>query len=90
MPSAKPKLAAPSSNQLEDRFRLAINALGPFEDKPRLVVGVSGGSDSLALTFLANQWARKLGGSVIGVTIDHALHSESAEHSVQVRLILNE
>lgn len=52
--------------------------LGPFEPQPLLAVAVSGGADSLALTMLADAWARAHGGMVIGLIVDHALRAESA------------
>ena len=41
-------------------------------------VAVSGGADSLALTLLANAWARRRGGTVAALTVDHRLRPESA------------
>lgn len=56
----------------------------PFERAPRLAVGVSGGPDSLALTLLADRWARLRGGAVVAVTIDHGLRPEAAAEAAQV------
>jgi tRNA(Ile)-lysidine synthase len=55
--------------------------LGPFEDAPVLAVAVSGGADSLALTLLADGWARERGGRAIGLTVDHGLRPGSAEEA---------
>jgi tRNA(Ile)-lysidine synthase len=52
--------------------------LGPFEPQPLLAVAVSGGADSLALTFLADQWARRCGGAVRGLIVDHGLRPGAA------------
>ena len=62
----------------DDDFTRLIDGLGPFEPSPRLAVGVSGGADSLALTVLADAWARSRGGAVLAVTVDHCLRPESA------------
>lgn len=51
--------------------------LGPFEPQPLLAVAVSGGADSLALTILADGWARARGGSVVGLIVDHGLRADS-------------
>ena len=55
-----------------------MDALGPFEDSPRLAVGVSGGADSLCLCILADEWARARGGSARGLIVDHGLRAASA------------
>ncbi len=59
--------------------------LGPFESRPRLGVAVSGGADSMALVLLCDRWARKRGGSVFAISIDHRLRPESATEIRQVR-----
>ncbi len=59
------------------RFAAWLDRLGPFEERPRLAVAVSGGADSLALTLLAQRWAASRGGSVIGFTVDHGLRPEA-------------
>lgn len=59
--------------------------LGPFEARPRLAVGVSGGPDSLALCLLAHRWAATRGGSVLALTVDHGLRPEAADEALIVR-----
>lgn len=63
--------------------------LGPFEARPRVAVAVSGGADSLALAVLADAWARALGGSVLGLIVDHGLRLESADEAVTAEARLN-
>ncbi|HTY66379.1 MAG TPA: tRNA lysidine(34) synthetase TilS [Alphaproteobacteria bacterium] len=58
--------------------------LGPFEAAPRLAVGVSGGADSLALTVLADRWARRHGGTVLALTVDHGLRAAAGAEAAQV------
>ena len=58
--------------------------LEPFETPPRLAVAVSGGADSLALVLLCHRWARRRGGEVIGLTVDHRLRAESEAEARQV------
>ncbi len=65
-------------------FATAMTALGPFEPKPLIAVGVSGGPDSLALTLLMNDWVRARGGAVLALTVDHGLRPEAAAEARQV------
>lgn len=57
----------------------------PFEERPLIAVAVSGGADSLALTLMADAWARARGGSVLALTVDHGLRPESASDAAQVQ-----
>ena len=72
----------------EGEFAARMAAFAPFEAAPRLAVGVSGGPDSLALTMLADRWARARGGAVLGVTVDHGLRPEAAAEAAQVGIWL--
>jgi tRNA(Ile)-lysidine synthase len=56
----------------------------PFEPKPVVACGVSGGSDSLALLLLLDHWARDRGGRVEALTVDHALRPGSAEEAAEL------
>jgi tRNA(Ile)-lysidine synthase len=58
--------------------------LAPFEAQPHVAVAVSGGSDSMALTLLAHDWARARGGRITALTVDHGLRAESAAEAAQV------
>lgn len=55
----------------------ALGRLGRFETLPFVAVAVSGGPDSLALAMLADRWARRRGGEVCALTVDHQLRPES-------------
>ena len=59
-------------------------AVGPFEGQPHVAVAVSGGADSMALTLLADDWARKMGGRVTALSIDHGLRPAAADETRQV------
>jgi tRNA(Ile)-lysidine synthase len=61
-----------------------MQAVGPFESRPRIAVAVSGGSDSMALTLLAADWSKRHGGEIIAVTVDHGLRAEAATEARQV------
>jgi len=61
-----------------------MRPLGPFATSPHLAVAVSGGADSLALALLADAWARRRGGRVTALTVDHGLRPEAAAEARQV------
>ncbi|MEN8196859.1 MAG: flavin reductase, partial [Pseudomonadota bacterium] len=54
-------------------FALSISSLGPFESAPQVAVACSGGADSMALTLLADAWAREAGGRATALIVDHAM-----------------
>src|SRR5262245_21437394 len=68
----------------EAEFAALMRPLGPFEAQPRLAVAVSGGSDSLALTLLLHDWARRQRGVLTALTVDHGLRPEAAAEARQV------
>jgi tRNA(Ile)-lysidine synthase len=70
-------------------FAGAMAAAGPFENRPRLAVAVSGGMDSMALCLLADGWARSRGGCVTALTVDHGLRPGARAEAEQVRRWLN-
>ena len=59
-------------------FDRLMMSFAPFEAAPKMVVGVSGGADSMALALLAHQWCQARGGAVVALTVDHGLRSGSA------------
>ncbi|WP_448203389.1 tRNA lysidine(34) synthetase TilS [Azospirillum sp. sgz302134] len=67
-----------------EEFAAFMTRLGGFEPKPRLAVGVSGGADSLGLVMLAQDWAARMGGDVLALTVDHGLRAESPAEAAQV------
>jgi tRNA(Ile)-lysidine synthase len=52
--------------------------LDPNRDAP-LLIGLSGGGDSLALLLLARDWAQKTGRPLVAATVDHKLRPEGAD-----------
>ncbi|WP_114088792.1 tRNA lysidine(34) synthetase TilS [Thalassospira profundimaris] len=62
-------------------FSALMASFGPFEDRPRLLVAVSGGADSMALAILAQQWCAERAGQVLAVTVDHGLRTEAADEA---------
>ncbi len=59
-------------------------AVGPFAKPLHVAVACSGGADSLALTLLADAWARRRGGTAVALTVDHGLRRESAAEARRV------
>ena len=58
--------------------------LGSFETAPLIAVAVSGGADSMALTLLAERWARDRDGRIVALTVDHGLRPGSANEARRV------
>ena len=65
-------------------FAAAMAAVAAFEERPLLAVATSGGPDSLALALFAEGWARRRGGRVVALIVDHGLRPESAAEARQV------
>ncbi|MCK5168079.1 MAG: tRNA lysidine(34) synthetase TilS, partial [Rhodospirillaceae bacterium] len=74
----------PTENPLSgDEFSSLMNGLA-VGMAPHIAVGVSGGADSMALVLLLDDWVKPLGGSVLGITVDHGLRNYSAAEASQV------
>ncbi len=58
-------------------FDALMAPLGPFGAAPRFAAGVSGGPHSLALAVLAADWARRRGGDLLALVVDHGLRPGS-------------
>lgn len=74
---------------LPPEFNNLMEGLSPFESPPTIAVATSGGPDSLALTLLAHQWAKDLGGKAIAITVDHQLREDSTQEAHQVKAWLD-
>lgn len=68
---------------IASRFHDVMASFKPFETSPTIGVAVSGGSDSMALCLLLQDFLKPLGGKVIAVTVDHGLREES-NHEAQL------
>ena len=74
----------------ETEFEQKMNdLLGDFCPK-RIAVAVSGGADSLCLTFLLHEWASKRKVQIYAFTVDHGLRKESAEEAKYVHQVLTQ
>jgi tRNA(Ile)-lysidine synthase len=69
----------------DTEFAAAMARLGPFEDRPGIAVGVSGGPDSMALALLLQRWVALRGGSLQALVVDHRLRSSSTVEAGAVR-----
>ena len=65
-------------------FAHRLDSFGPFESRPTLAIGLSGGGDSMALALLAANWARAHGGTAVALTVDHGLRAESAAEAARM------
>lgn len=65
--------------------------LDSIKDKPAVMVGVSGGADSMALVHMLCHWSSLANGPEIhAITVDHGLRKEAAEEAKLVKKILKE
>jgi tRNA(Ile)-lysidine synthase len=69
-------------------FDRLMAPFGPFGAAPRLAAGVSGGPHSLALALLAADWARRRGGDLLALVVDHGLRPESRSEADAVQATL--
>ena len=75
----------PPPNLPLSEFNALLNPLGPFETAPHLAIALSGGSDSMALTLLAHDWAKARNGRITALTVDHGLRPESAQEGATLK-----
>ncbi len=52
---------------------------------PRVAVAVSGGSDSVALLILAQEWAKFCGSTIVALTVDHQIRDDSLSDCLFVK-----
>ena len=66
----------------EAEFSKLMRVLGPFERRPKLAIGFSGGADSTGLLVLAARWAKRRNGVIFALTVDHGLRADSLSESL--------
>jgi len=82
------RLSAARPALTTEEFSALMAPFCPFESRPVLAVGVSGGRDSLALVLLAQEWARARAGRAIAAIVDHGLRAGSAAEAAATRDLL--
>ena len=76
-------------NLNENIFLSYLNNLRCFENKPNIAVGVSGGPDSMALTYLLSNWVKLNKGKLYALIFDHGIRYDSSKESFQVKNMLS-
>ena len=69
---------------LPHHFHTTMQQAAGFEHQPTLAVAVSGGADSMALMWLAHDWAAKHGGKIVALTVNHNLRNEAHSEAEMV------
>ena len=75
---------------LQSDFEQKLNDLLKGKKITRIAVAVSGGADSLCLTFFLHGWALKNAIKLYAFTVDHDLRSESASEACYVHDLLTD
>ena len=70
-------------------FNKSLNKYFLCENKPHIVVGVSGGPDSIALTFILNKWIKKNKGTLTALIVDHKIRKDSYFESLDTKKFLD-
>jgi len=78
-----------TGQNLKSKFELFLNKYKEKFNGENIALAVSGGSDSLALAYLANNYKDKYNYNIIAFTLDHQLRKESAEEAKNVQSIMN-
>ena len=69
-------------------FNSNLEKLKCFEKNPHVLVGVSGGPDSMCLAYLLNKWKKLKNGKLSVLVFNHCIRSNSDEESLQVKDML--
>jgi len=74
----------------EKIFLSCLKNLSYFEEEPHIAVGVSGGPDSMALTFLLSKWVKLNKGKLYALVFDHNIRHNSQKEAFQVKDMLTD
>jgi tRNA(Ile)-lysidine synthase len=72
-----------------EQFILAMQKFDTGDSCPKIAVAVSGGGDSLALTFLLQRWVSDRGGALLALTVDHRLRENSTLEAEALHTLLS-
>ena len=70
---------------LFNEFETELNRIAKFENNPEIGLALSGGSDSLALMYLAKKWVKKKNGKLIAFTVNHNLKKDSLKSAIKAQ-----
>ena len=73
----------------EKVFLSLLKNIKNFEKKPHIAVGVSGGPDSMLLTYLLLKWIKLKKGKLTALVFDHNIRSNSKNESYKVKKMLS-
>ena len=73
----------------EFNFYKIFNNINKFEPNAKIAVGVSGGVDSLVLSFLLNKISRRKKIKIISLIVDHKIRKNSSKEAKDVSLYLS-
>ena len=73
---------------VQKNFNQYLNKNFLFENQPKIAVAVSGGPDSMALTFLLQNWIKQNNGSLVALIVNHKLRNESSIEANTVKIFL--
>lgn len=71
-----------------EEFDFLLSKFPDIHNEDVVGVAVSGGPDSMALTYLLSRWAEKHGKQVLAVSVDHGLRPEARAEAEQVGAIV--
>ncbi len=73
-------------------FKQFVNLMTRFNltDIHHIAVGVSGGADSLCLTFLLAEWAKYTGKQLTAITVNHNLRAVATQEATDVHTLLEQ
>ena len=70
------------------KFKNILDTYNFFEYNPKIVVGVSGGPDSIALVMLLKKWITKIRGEITAIVINHNVRKNSLIEAKSVKKYL--
>ena len=62
-------------------FNLILKKIFLHENKPLVAIGVSGGPDSIALTYMLSKYLKQNNGDLIALVVDHQMRKQSAKEA---------
>src|SRR4051812_9991821 len=73
-----------------EEFAAAMKKTSIANSCPQIAVAVSGGGDSMALAVLMQEWVQARSGTMLALTVDHGLRTESSNEARAVQKLLRD